>query len=105
MTTDDRFAQDYRELRTAPELIQHTEVITGPVSDWATDFSHVEPEYAESAIEIWDDLRRAAPSRTRTGSAAPGCRPGTRTSPRSPTTRSGSHRGRSSWATTARLGR
>ena len=61
MTTDDRFAQDYRELRTAPELIQHTEVITGPVSDWATDFSHMEPEYAESAIEIWDDLRQRCP--------------------------------------------
>jgi cytochrome P450 len=61
MATDDRFAQDYRELRTAPELIQHTEVITGPVSDWATDFSHMEPEYAESAIEIWDDLRQRCP--------------------------------------------
>jgi cytochrome P450 len=61
MTTDDRFTQDYRELRTAPELIQHTEVITGPVSDWATDFSHMEPEYAERAIEIWDDLRQRCP--------------------------------------------
>jgi cytochrome P450 len=61
MSADDRFDQDYRELRTAPELIQRNEVMTGPVSDWATDFSHVEPEYAEGAIEIWDDLRQRCP--------------------------------------------
>ncbi|MET0765905.1 MAG: cytochrome P450 [Blastococcus sp.] len=61
MTTDDRFTQDYRALRTAPELIRFTEVVTGPVSDWATDFSHVEPEYADRAIEIWDDLRERCP--------------------------------------------
>jgi cytochrome P450 len=61
MTTDDRFTQDYRDMRVAPELIQHTEVVTGPVSDWATDFSHMEPEYAAGAIEIWDDLRRRCP--------------------------------------------
>jgi cytochrome P450 len=61
MTTDDRFTQDYRDMRVAPELIQHTEVVTGPVSDWATDFSHMEPEYAAGAIEIWDDLRQRCP--------------------------------------------
>ena len=61
MSVDDRFSQDYRELRTAPELIARTEVVTGTVSDWATDFSHVEPEYAAGAIEIWDDLRQRCP--------------------------------------------
>jgi cytochrome P450 len=61
VSADDRFSQDYRELRTAPELIQRTEVVTGPVADWATDFSHVEPEYAEGAIDIWDDLRQRCP--------------------------------------------
>jgi cytochrome P450 len=61
MTTDDRFAQDYRDMRVAPELIQRSEVVTGPVSDWATDFSHMEPEYAAGAIEIWDDLRQRCP--------------------------------------------
>ncbi len=61
MTTDERFGQDYRELRTAPELIARNEVVTGAVSDWATDFSHVEPEYAAGAIEIWDDLRERCP--------------------------------------------
>jgi cytochrome P450 len=61
MTADERFSQDYRELRTAPELIARSEVVTGTVSDWATDFSHVEPEYAAGAIEIWDDLRQRCP--------------------------------------------
>jgi cytochrome P450 len=35
--------------------------VTGPVSDWATDFSHMEPAYAEGAIEIWEDLRQRCP--------------------------------------------
>jgi cytochrome P450 len=61
VSVDDRFSQDYRELRTAPELITRSEVVSGPVSDWATDFSHVEPEYAEGAIEIWEDLRQRCP--------------------------------------------
>jgi cytochrome P450 len=61
MTTDERFGQDYRELRTAPELITRSDVVTGAVADWATDFSHVEPEYAAGAIEIWDDLRQRCP--------------------------------------------
>ena len=50
MATDDRFAQDYREMRVAPELIRRSEVVTGPVSDWATDFSHMELEYAEAGV-------------------------------------------------------
>ncbi len=29
----------------------------GPVSDWARDIDHAEPEYNERAHEIWDDLR------------------------------------------------
>ncbi|MFL6094915.1 MAG: cytochrome P450 [Blastococcus sp.] len=61
MTADERFGQDYRELRTAPELIARSEVVTGTVADWASDFSHVEPEYAAGAIEIWDDLRQRCP--------------------------------------------
>ncbi|MDJ0770052.1 MAG: cytochrome P450 [Ilumatobacter sp.] len=30
---------------------------TGPVSDWATDLDHAEPEYNEHAHQIWADLR------------------------------------------------
>ena len=29
----------------------------GPVSDWATDLDHADPEYNERAHEIWDELR------------------------------------------------
>ncbi len=29
----------------------------GPVTDWANDLDHAEPEYNERAHEIWDDLR------------------------------------------------
>ena len=31
--------------------------IYGPVTDWATDFDHVDPEYNPNAHQIWDDLR------------------------------------------------
>jgi cytochrome P450 len=32
-----------------------------PVSDWATDFDHTDPEYAQRAPEIWDQLREECP--------------------------------------------
>ena len=32
-----------------------------PVSDWASDFDHVDPGYASRAPEIWDELRRRCP--------------------------------------------
>jgi cytochrome P450 len=59
--TDDRFAQDYEALRRDPTLNRYNEIITGPVSDWTTDFSHLEPEYAADAIGVWDDLRGRCP--------------------------------------------
>ena len=31
--------------------------IYGPVTDWAIDLDHAEPEYNERAHEIWDELR------------------------------------------------
>lgn len=61
MGTDDRFAQDYQSLRRDPALNRYNEVVTGPVSDWATDFSHLEPEWADDAIGVWDELRRRCP--------------------------------------------
>jgi cytochrome P450 len=33
----------------------------GPVTDWSTDFDHVEPEYNENAHAIWDALREKCP--------------------------------------------
>lgn len=32
-----------------------------PVSDWATDFDHTNPEYTARAPEIWEELRTGCP--------------------------------------------
>lgn len=59
MTVDDRFADldrhrdEYGAMGTTP--------ITGPVSDWTTDFSHVEPEWSQDPYPILDDLRQRCP--------------------------------------------
>lgn len=61
MTVDDRFTEDFRRQEQEEELGTRNEVVTGPVSDWTTDFSHFEEEYAENAHQIWDDLRGTCP--------------------------------------------
>jgi cytochrome P450 len=61
MTVDDRFARDFRETRDDEPLGTRNEIITGPVSDWATDFSHLEPEWAADPYRIQDDLRQRCP--------------------------------------------
>src|SRR4051794_41370136 len=61
MTVDDRFSQDYTELRRDPSLNRYNEVVTGPVADWATDFSHLEPEWGERVIDVWAELRQRCP--------------------------------------------
>src|SRR5690349_23250705 len=61
MTTDDRFTEDFREAREDEMLGTIAEVVTGPVADWATDFSHVEPEWAADPYPIQDDLRQRCP--------------------------------------------
>ncbi|MEV7967949.1 cytochrome P450 [Sphaerisporangium sp. NPDC088356] len=62
MTVDDRFDQENLDQRLRDRsLIMHSEVITGPVSDWATDFSHAEPEWAADPYPIQDDLRQRCP--------------------------------------------
>lgn len=33
----------------------------GPVTDWATDFDHADPEYNRSVHDIWSDLRGRCP--------------------------------------------
>ena len=60
MTVDDRF------VRVEPDedeelLGTRSEIITGPVSDWATDFSHLEPEWSADPYPIQDDLRQRCP--------------------------------------------
>ncbi|GAA1757953.1 cytochrome P450 [Nonomuraea sp. AD125B] len=61
MTVDDRFTQGFREPHEDEPLGTRNEVITGPVSDWATDFSHMEPEWAADPYPIQDDLRQRCP--------------------------------------------
>ncbi|GIH25749.1 cytochrome P450 [Acrocarpospora phusangensis] len=61
MTVDDRFRQDYQDtVRDRPPGVRN-EIITGPVSDWATDFSHAEPEWAADPYPIQDELRSRCP--------------------------------------------
>jgi len=60
VTVDDRFARDFREPPEEP-LGTRNEIITGPVADWATDFSHLEPEWAADPYLIQDDLRVRCP--------------------------------------------
>jgi len=61
MTVDDRFTDDFREPREDGPLGIRNEIITGPVSDWATDFSHLEQEWAADPYAIQDDLRQRCP--------------------------------------------
>ena len=61
MTVDDRFTEDFQRLTPEEERGVRNEVITGPVSDWTTDFSHFEEEYAQNAPQIWEDLRGRCP--------------------------------------------
>jgi cytochrome P450 len=61
MTTDNRFSQELREERNEQQTGTLSEAITGPVSDWATDFSHADPEWAADMFSIQDDLRQRCP--------------------------------------------
>jgi hypothetical protein len=60
MTVDDRFIRTGNE-EMEEELGTRNEIITGPVSDWATDFSHLEPEWSADPYPIQDDLRQRCP--------------------------------------------
>jgi cytochrome P450 len=61
MAADDRFTEDFRDEREDEVIGTRSEVITGPVRDWATDFSHLEPEWAANPYPIQDDLRQRCP--------------------------------------------
>ena len=61
MAADERFTEDYRDSREDGPIGTRSEIITGPVSDWATDFSHLEPEWAADPYPIQDDLRQRCP--------------------------------------------
>ena len=61
MSVDERFSRDFREQRADQPLGTRNEIVTGPVADWATDFSHLEPEWAADPYQIQDDLRERCP--------------------------------------------
>jgi cytochrome P450 len=61
MAVDDRFGQYRWQRRDRESLGIRSEIVTGPVSDWATDFSHMEPEWAADPYPIQDDLRQRCP--------------------------------------------
>ena len=61
MTVDDRFTHDNRDAPEDQPQGTRSEIITGPVSDWATDFSHLEPEWSADPYPIQDDLRQRCP--------------------------------------------
>src|ERR1700689_1639649 len=61
MTVDDRFTADPGESGDEEPEGTMSEIITGPVTDWATDFSHLEPEWAADPYPIQDDLRQRCP--------------------------------------------
>jgi cytochrome P450 len=61
MSVDDRFTDDFREPREGQIPGSRNEIISGPVSDWASDFSHLEPEWSADPYPIQDDLRQRCP--------------------------------------------
>jgi cytochrome P450 len=61
LAVDDRFAQQHWEKRNGESPGIRSEIVTGPVTDWATDFSHTEPEWAADPYSIQDDLRQRCP--------------------------------------------
>jgi hypothetical protein len=61
MTADDRFSRSSPDDQDDQPRGTVSEVVVGPVSDWATDFSHVEPEWAADPYAIQDDLRQRCP--------------------------------------------
>jgi cytochrome P450 len=61
MAVDDRFSGSLRENRADEPAGIRTEVVTDPVSDWATDFSHLDPQWSADPYPILDDLRERCP--------------------------------------------
>jgi cytochrome P450 len=61
MAVDDRFSRDFRDPRADQPLGTRNEIITGPVYDWGSDFSHLEPQWSADPYPIQDDLRQRCP--------------------------------------------
>ena len=61
MSIDERFSQETREAENERYQGTLSEPMTGPVTDWATDFSHADPAWAADPFSIQDDLRQRCP--------------------------------------------
>jgi cytochrome P450 len=61
MAVDDRFTGNPRETSEEVAAGTRSEIMAGPVGDWATDFSHLEPEWSADPYSIQDDLRQRCP--------------------------------------------
>jgi hypothetical protein len=62
VATDERFSLELDEKFAERRLgAIRNEPVVGPVSDWATDFSHVEPEWINDMYRIHDELRPRCP--------------------------------------------
>ncbi|HWF79268.1 MAG TPA: cytochrome P450 [Streptosporangiaceae bacterium] len=61
MSVGNRLAGDRWEKRDRESRGVRSEIVTGPVADWATDFSHTEPQWAADPHAITDDLRQRCP--------------------------------------------
>ena len=61
MTVDERFPRNAPETVDEEPIGTRSEIITGPVSDWTTDFSHLEPQWSADPYSIQDDLRKRCP--------------------------------------------
>jgi cytochrome P450 len=61
MSVDERFPANFEEMRQQRTVGVRNVAVTGPVSDFATDFSHLEPEWYEDPYPVQDDLRQRCP--------------------------------------------
>ncbi len=61
MAAGNRLGSDRWERREGETPGVRSEIVTGPVADWATDFSHMEPEWTADPYPIQDDLRERCP--------------------------------------------
>ncbi|HET9895523.1 MAG TPA: cytochrome P450 [Streptosporangiaceae bacterium] len=61
MAIGNRLDHDRWEKREGETPGVRSKIITGPVTDWATDFSHTDPRWAADPYPIQDDLRQRCP--------------------------------------------
>jgi cytochrome P450 len=61
MAAEGEFTEGFRSTRERYGEGTRNAAVTGPVSDWASDFSHLEPEWAADPYPIQDDLRQRCP--------------------------------------------